>query len=229
MKNNFDRVREKITAAAFKAGRDPGDITLVAVCKRVGVDQIKKVISAGQTVFGENYLQEAQEKIQAFETGIEWHFIGHFQSNKAKQVAELFDVVETLDRFKVAQALEKKLAEINKTMPVYVQVNIGREEQKGGVLPGEVESLVRQVLTLPHLDFVGLMAMPPYFEDPEKSRPYFRELRLLAENLAKKGVTGRQNKLGLSMGMSGDFEVAIEEGSTLVRVGTALFGERGGA
>ncbi len=226
MKDNFDHVRKKITIAALKVGRDPGEVTLVAVSKRVSVAKIENAISTGQLLFGENYLQEAEEKIRDIATDVQWHFIGHFQSNKAKQVAELFDAVETLDRFKVAQALEKKLAQINKIMPVYIQVNIGREEQKGGVRPEEAEALVRKVLEFPHLDFMGLMAMPPYFQDPEKSRPYFRKLRLLAEDLAKKGLKGKSDKLGLSMGMSGDYEVAIEEGSTLVRVGTALFGER---
>ena len=226
MKNRFDLVREKISAAALRVGRDPGEVTLLAVSKRVSVAGIEKAIFAGQLLFGENYLQEAQEKISAIEAEVQWHFTGHFQSNKAKQVAELFDAVETLDRLKVAQALENKLVQIRKIMPVYVQVNIGREKQKGGVLPEEAEALVREVLQLPHVDFIGLMAMPPYFDEPEKSRPYFRELRLLAEALANKGLQGKSGKIGLSMGMSGDYEVAVEEGSTLVRVGTALFGER---
>lgn len=227
MKNNFEQVRKKISAAALRAGRDPAEVTLLAVSKRVSVDRIREAIAAGQFFFGENYLQEARQKISAIETDLQWHFIGQFQSNKAKQVAELFDVVETLDRLKVAEALENRLAQMHKRMPVFVQVNIGREGQKGGVLPEDAESFVRKILMSSYLDFRGLMAMPPYFADPEKSRPYFRNLRLLAQDLARNGITGKNGKIEMSMGMSGDYEVAVEEGSTLVRVGTALFGERG--
>ncbi len=226
MKENIAKIKKLITSAAEKVGRDPNEIILLAVSKRKPVSQIDEAVALGQLDFGENYLQDAKEKISALGDNITWHFIGHIQSNKAKLVAELFDTVHTIDRLKVAIALEKRLASLNKVMPVYVQVNISKEEQKSGVSPEEMGPLVREILNLPHLSFAGLMAMPPYATDPEKSRPYFRSLRILAEELVHKKLTEQSGKVGLSMGMSGDFEVAVEEGATVVRVGTAIFGAR---
>ncbi|MDP2104663.1 MAG: YggS family pyridoxal phosphate-dependent enzyme, partial [Desulfobulbaceae bacterium] len=154
-----------------------------------------------------------------------WHFIGGIQSNKLKVIAEIFDVVETIDRLKIAFGLEKQLELLGKIMPVYLQVNIGREVQKSGVLPEQVDQLVIGVLQCPHLHLAGLMAMPPYNPDPEASRIYFCQMKELADGLVQRGVVA--HPLGLSMGMSGDYEVAVEEGATVVRVGSALFGDRG--
>ncbi|MFA6465479.1 MAG: YggS family pyridoxal phosphate-dependent enzyme, partial [Desulfurivibrionaceae bacterium] len=148
------------------------------------------------------------------------------QSNKARIAAEIFDCIETIDRLKLAKALETRLAELGKTMPILVQVNVGGEAQKAGVAPKEAGQLCRDLQRFPHLRLQGLMTMPPFAEDPEESRGYFRRLRLLGEELTFQGLLGLHGKVELSMGMSGDFEVAIEEGATLVRVGTALFGER---
>ncbi|MDD5757752.1 MAG: YggS family pyridoxal phosphate-dependent enzyme [Desulfobulbaceae bacterium] len=221
--NRLAEVRERISLAARRSGRQACDITLVAVSKRVTVLSLQETIAAGQGVFGENYLQEAAEKIAAL-PAVTWHFIGGLQSNKARQVAELFQVVETVDRIKIAQALENQLVALEKSLQVYVQVNIGREGQKSGVLPEHVEALVAGIKACPHLVLAGLMAMPPYHPDPEASRPFFRQMKGLADDLLRRGVVSRP--LGLSMGMSADFEIAIEEGATVVRVGTALFGER---
>jgi pyridoxal phosphate enzyme (YggS family) len=185
---------------------------------------LQEVATTGHLLFGENYLQEAVEKISSLPSDFVWHFIGHIQSNKAKTVAEMFDVVETVDRLKIAAALEKHLANLDKIMPVYLQVNIGLEPQKAGVMPDEVLKFAADVAKFKHLRVVGLMAMPPYSAEPENTRKYFRKVRILAEELAGAGLLGQD--YGLSMGMSGDFEVAIEEGSTLVRVGTAIFGAR---
>ena len=223
---NISVIRQRIVVAAKRAGRDPDSVRLVAVSKRKPVEMINQAMAAGQSVFGESYIQEAQEKIEQLGRAGRWHFIGHLQSNKAKIAAELFDCIETVDRMKLARLLDKHLAELGRTMKVLVQVNVGRESQKAGVLPEDAEKLCREIVGLPNLELVGLMTMPPYSSNPEQARSYFRELRLLADDLKVKEVLGQNGPVEISMGMSGDFEVAIEEGATLVRVGTALFGER---
>ncbi len=225
IKENLAEIHERMDRAARRAGRTAGSVKLVAVSKLVSPERIKEAVDAGQSLFGENYLQEAQTKIGLFGPEIEWHFIGHLQSNKAKAAAGLFQMIETIDRVKLAKSLEKHLAEQNKVQSVLIQVNIGREPQKGGVLPEDCEQLLKELSLFPHLKIKGLMTMPPFLE-PEAVRPYFRQLRQMADNLVQKGLLGQDGTIELSMGMSGDFEVAIEEGATLVRVGTALFGER---
>ncbi|HIJ78025.1 MAG: YggS family pyridoxal phosphate-dependent enzyme [Desulfobulbaceae bacterium] len=224
--DNIVAIEGRIKDAAQRAGRKIESVRLVAVSKRKPVALIRQAMAAGQTLFGESYIQEAQEKIAEIGRGVTWHFIGHLQSNKASIAAELFDCIETVDRLKLARLLDKHLAELGRTMKVLVQVNVGRDSQKAGVLPEEAENLCREIAKLPHLELVGLMTMPPYSDDPEQTRVYFRELRLLARDLEAKGLIGCHGPLQISMGMSGDFEIAIEEGATLVRVGTALFGER---
>ncbi|MCK5437551.1 MAG: YggS family pyridoxal phosphate-dependent enzyme [Desulfobulbaceae bacterium] len=226
IKENIQHVRERIRAAAIRAGREPDLIRLVAVSKRKPVELIRDAVDCGQLVFGENYLQESKEKILTLGRDLTWHFIGHLQSNKARAAAELFQVIETVDRLKLANGLEKHLAALNRTMDVLVQVNVGRESQKGGVLPEDAEKLIREISLCSHLKVKGLMAMPPFFADSENARPFFQEMRQLGEDLTTKGLIGRHGPLELSMGMTGDFEVAIEEGATSVRIGTALFGPR---
>ena len=226
IKENLTRIRERMAAAARRAGRDPESIRLVAVSKRVPLERIREAVACGQTLFGENYLQEARAKMEQLEAGLQWHFIGHLQSNKAKEAADSFGMIETVDRLKLGRALEKRAAAIGRSLAVLVQVNVGREPQKAGILPEEAENLLRGLAEFEHLAVRGLMTMPPFFDAPETVRPYFRQLRRLSEDLAEKGLLGQHGPLELSMGMSGDFEVAIEEGATLVRVGTALFGSR---
>lgn len=226
---NIETIRARIRAAAERGGRDPGSVRLVAVSKHQPLAAIREAMAAGQVVFGENYLQEAQDKVAALGPGLVWHCIGHLQSNKARIAAEIFDCIETLDRPKLAKGLESRLAELGKIMPVLIQVNVGGEAQKAGVSPAEAGRLCLELQQFPHLLLQGLMTMPPFVENPEQSRGYFRRLRLLGEELAAQGLLGLHGPLQLSMGMSGDFEVAIEEGATLVRVGTALFGGRGQA
>lgn len=223
---NIEAIRARIRAAAKRSGRDPQSVRLVAVSKRQSLAAIREAMACGQVVFGENYLQEAEEKVAALGQEVVWHCIGHLQSNKARIAAEIFDCIETLDRLKLAKALETRLAELGKAMPVLVQVNVGGEAQKAGVAPKQAGQLCRELQQFPHLKLQGLMTMPPFVENPEESRPCFRQLRLLGEELAAQGLIGQHGPVQLSMGMSGDFEVAIEEGATLVRVGTALFGER---
>jgi len=222
---NVARVRERMEAAARRAGRDLGKIRLVAVSKTVGLERILQAVEAGVDSLGENYVQEAQEKIGALEQRVSWHFIGHLQSNKAKAAARLFDWVHSVDSLKLAEELSRAGKQQSKILPVLLQVNLGKEETKFGAQEEEVFRLLERMGSLPGVSIKGLMAMPPFFENPEESRPYFRALRIMAENVSKRQISGVLME-ELSMGMSNDFEVAIEEGATLVRVGTAVFGPR---
>ncbi|MBZ0220300.1 MAG: YggS family pyridoxal phosphate-dependent enzyme [Candidatus Methylomirabilis sp.] len=217
--NIYDRIRR----AARKAGRDPGEITVVAVTKMVEPRKVKEAVSAGIRVFGENYVQEAQEKIgKVKDKKITWHFIGHLQKNKAKLAVELFDMIESVDSVELAKELDKRAAG---PLDIMIEVNIAREKTKGGVSPDEAVRLAKAVSGMANLRLKGLMTIPPFFEDPEMSRPYFAMLRRLAERINKEKFPGVFIK-ELSMGMSNDFEVAIEEGATMVRIGTAIFGSR---
>ncbi len=227
IKDNLKAIHERIAEAANKADRQADEITLIAVSKRKSVEMIKEAIEAGQHYFGENYLQEAKEKISALQDDqAHFHFIGSLQSNKAKDAATLCDMIHTVDRLKLAKELNKHAKATGKILKVLIQVNVGREEQKSGVLPEDAEAVAKQIKELTNLEIRGLMTMPPYRENPEDVRPYFIELKKLGEELQNKGLIARNHKLELSMGMSGDFEVAIEEGATMVRVGTAIFGAR---
>ena len=231
IQNNLTAINNRIATAALRVNRSPADITLVAVSKRIPDEKIMQAIDYGHYTFGENYVQEALDKIHSItkkqiRNKISFHFIGKLQSNKAGKAAELFDVIETIDSVKLARALEKHLSILNKTLTAYLQVNIGREKQKSGIMPEDCEQLLQELSQFKHLNIVGLMTMPPYFDDPEDVRPYFRQLRQLSEKLTANGLLGQHASVELSMGMSGDFEVAIEEGATVVRVGTAIFGSR---
>ncbi|MFO7761200.1 MAG: YggS family pyridoxal phosphate-dependent enzyme [Thermodesulfobacteriota bacterium] len=228
IQKNLRSIQQRINKAAERSGHDPGSIRLVAVSKRHDSEAVQRALEAGQLVFGENYLQEAREKIEKIgpEPGLKWHFIGHLQSNKAKQAALLFDMIETVDRLKLAKALDRYAGEAGRKLSILVQINIGGEEQKAGVSPQEAEQLISNISEYPNLRIQGLMTMPPWRSDPEEVRPWFRKLRLMAEDFRSKGCLAEKDKLELSMGMSHDFETAIEEGATLVRVGTAIFGPR---
>ena len=223
---NLKAIHERINKAANKAGRSPDEITLIAVSKRKPTAMIKEAIAAGQEDFGENYLQEAKEKIIELGGQGRFHFIGSLQSNKAKDAATLCDMIHTVDRLKLAKELNKYARAADKILPILIQVNVGREEQKGGVLPEDAEGLVAKMQDFTHLEIRGLMTMPPYRANPEEVRPFFAELRKLGQKLQKKALIANTCPLELSMGMSGDFEAAIAEGATLVRVGTAIFGTR---
>lgn len=229
-RNNLKNIKDRIAAAASRVNRSPADIKIVAVSKQVAADRILEALNLGQNMFGENYVQEALEKIPLVKKRSKqkpvFHFIGKLQSNKAKKAAELFDVIETVDSIKLGLALEKHCAALNKHIDALVQVNIGGENQKSGIKPEGCEEIVQGLRNCKFLNIVGLMTMPPYFTDPEEARPHFIQLRHLAEELQAKNLLGQTGPVELSMGMSGDFEVAIEEGSTLVRIGTALFGRR---
>lgn len=223
---NILRIKEKIATAAMKVNRSPDDIKLVAVSKRFPPAIITEAFAAGQIIFGENYIQEVQIKREMVPPPAIFHFIGHLQSNKAKIAAATCDMIETVDGLKLGKALNNHLQALNKTMDVLVQVNIGDDVNKAGVKSSETEELLIKLNELPRIRVCGLMTMPPLVENPELSRPYFRKLRLLLEKLMQEGLFPSIIKPELSMGMSSDFEIAIEEGATIVRVGTAIFGER---
>ncbi len=211
--------------AARRAGRDPGEIKLIAVSKTVEIARIREAIEAGVTILGENYVQEAREKIEEIGHGIQWHMIGHLQSNKAKYAVTLFDYIHSLDGIALAREIDRRAAQKGKRMRALVEVNLSGETSKFGVGSEAVMELIHQVSPLEHISIEGLMTMPPYFDEPEKARPYFTRLRELRDRIQEEGIEGvRMDEL--SMGMSGDFEAAIEEGATMVRVGTAIFGER---
>ncbi len=225
---NLQLIQQQITEAASKCDRDPGSIKLLAVSKRKPIDSIIKAHKCGQLLFGENYLQEANEKITQLnsQNKVHWHFIGHLQSNKAKLAVNLFDMIETVDRIKIARSLNKFASQQDKTLNILVQVNIGREKQKAGILEETSYQLLKQIQELSNLKVCGLMTIPPNTPQPEDSRIHFRNLRELALKLADHDLFADPDNIELSMGMSGDFKIAIEEGATLVRLGTALFGTR---
>jgi PLP dependent protein len=222
IRENLLRVRERIERAARRAGRDPKEIKLVAVSKTVEVARIREAIEAGASILGENYVQEAKKKIEEIGRPVAWHFIGHLQSNKAKYAVGIFDMIHSLDGLPLAEELNRRAAGSDVRMKVLVEVNLSGEVTKFGRDEEKVRSLAQRILDLDHLSLEGLMTMPPYFESPEMSRPYYVRLRALKEKMAEEGILMKD----LSMGMSNDFEVAVEEGATYVRVGTAIFGPR---
>ncbi|MFA4874535.1 MAG: YggS family pyridoxal phosphate-dependent enzyme [bacterium] len=224
---NIAMVRERIAAAAARAGRDPASIKLVAVSKTKATAQIREAFAAGQRVFGESYAQEMRDKSRELaDLPIEWHFIGHLQRNKAKYAVEARAVIETVDSLDLAEEIGRQRARResgpDRALPVFIEVNIGNESSKSGVQPEGVPELAVRISALPDLSLKGLMVIPPYDPDPEKSRPYFRRLREILEEF-NRAAFARNRLQELSMGMSHDFEAAIEEGATIVRVGTAIF------
>jgi PLP dependent protein len=223
--DNLKTLRERIAQAAVRAGRNPEEVRLVAVSKTKPAAAIAEAFQCGQTIFGENYVQELVAKEAELPKGICWHFIGHLQSNKVRQIAGLVEMIHSVDRLSLAQEIDRQWGLLGKKCEVLIQVNISREATKSGTTAEEAFDLVREVAKLPHLQVTGLMTMPPFFDDPEGARRYFAGLKELSRQIETARIPGVEMR-ELSMGMSGDFEVAIAEGATLVRVGSALFGER---
>jgi pyridoxal phosphate enzyme (YggS family) len=222
---NVARVRERIALAAERAGRRPEEVRLVAVSKVVGAERVREAVVAGVTDLGENYVQEAAAKREEVGEGATWHLIGHLQRNKASRAAAIFDMIQTVDGLRIAEAIGRHAEAVEKTMRVLLQVNTSGEESKYGVEPEQVGSVLEAVAAVPGLRVEGLMTIGRWDPDPERARPEFRQLATLAGSL--EGRTGAEMKW-LSMGMSHDFEVAIEEGANLVRIGTGIFGPRPG-
>jgi pyridoxal phosphate enzyme (YggS family) len=226
LKARLAQVRTRICQAAESCDRDPDEIRLVAVSKTKPADMAAEAVRAGVTILGENYIQEARQKVADLaDLAVSWHLIGHLQSNKAKYAVRIFDLIHSVDSLKLARELDRQAARFDRVQEILIQVNISRESSKSGARERDTADLLRACAQLDHLRVSGLMTMPPFFDQPERARPYFRALRILRDRL----MTLESHRIQLSelsMGMTGDFEVAIEEGATLVRVGTAIFGAR---
>lgn len=220
-------VRAQIEAATLKCGRLPHEVTLIAISKTHPAALIRTAIGLGATDIGENRVQEAEQKInEVGRSAARWHLVGHLQANKARRAVQLFDVIHSLDSLELARRLDRLCDEEGReSLSVLVQVDLGHEETKSGIDEGELTELVSELKSLERLQLVGLMTLPPFFDDPEQARPFFRRLRELRDELAVQGAFA-DRKGELSMGMTNDFEVAIAEGATMVRIGTAIFGQR---
>jgi pyridoxal phosphate enzyme (YggS family) len=226
---NANEIRERIASAASRAGRHPEEITLMAVSKTFTAEHIREAYASGIRVFGENRVQEFSLKAGALADleGAEWHMIGHLQTNKAAKAVELFAAIDSVDSLRLAEKLNGSAQQIGKKVRVLIEINVGGEAAKSGILPqsSELIELLHAAPSLEHLEFRGLMTIPPFYDDPQKARPYFRKLRELRDQIGIRKLLKVSMEV-LSMGMSHDFEVAIEEGSNCVRIGTAIFGAR---
>jgi hypothetical protein len=222
----LEALRQRIQQAAQACGRHIADIRLVAVSKTCPAEAIREAVAAGVADIGENYIQEAREKYERLQdVTVRWHFIGHLQTNKAKHAVRMFDLIHTVDSFRLALELDRCARKRGKVQAVLIQVNVAGEETKSGIPPGKALPLVREMAALECVQVQGLMTMPPYFNEPERVRPFFAELRRLRDRIREQAVPdARMDEL--SMGMTGDFEAAVAEGATLLRIGTAIFGER---
>ncbi len=222
----LERIREKIADAALRSGRNPDDVEIVGVTKTVPTDRVATAVAAGLRILGGNYIQESLEKIDALSSlDVSWHFIGRLQSNKAKFAVMHFDLIHSVGTDKLAAEINRQAAKQNKVQPILIQVNAGQEATKAGVLPNDALPLVKSISQLENINIRGLMTMPPYFDDPERARPFFRAMNDFKKRIEDKTIANISMNT-LSMGMTGDFEAAVEEGATLVRIGTAIFGER---
>ena len=224
--DNVRRVRTRMRQAAERAGRDPMSVRLVAASKTVDAARIRAAIAAGVTILGENYLQETRQKLgQLGRANVEWHLIGPLQRNKVRYVFDLFDMMHSLDRLELAEEINRRAERLGRQLPVLLEVNVGGETSKSGWTPTGLLNDISQLAALPHIQVRGLMTIPPPTPQPHEARPFFRQLRQLRDRLVQEGYDGMTFE-ELSMGMTADYEVAIEEGATLVRVGTAIFGPR---
>lgn len=226
MRNRINAITKRIHEAATAAGRDTSSVRLVAVSKTMPAERVQEAVANGITILGENYIQEARNKIEILrDLPVSWHFIGHLQSNKAKYAIPLFDLIHSVDSLKLARELDKQARKHDKVQDVLIQVNTGKEASKSGVYEEEALALVREAGQMDNLAVKGLMTLPPFFNAPEKVRPFFQSLRELRDKIRAESLPGISMD-ELSMGMTGDFEAAIQEGATFVRIGTAIFGER---
>ncbi len=226
MKKRLEIVNERIRKAASGCGRCPETVSLVAVSKTMPARRGKGAVDAGVSIIGENYIQEAREKFNELSSyPVSWHFIGHLQTNKAKYAVRIFDLIHSVDTLKLAIELDKQAGKINKIQQILIQVNIGEEISKSGINEKDLVNLAKDISKLENLSVKGLMIIPPFYNEPENVRPYFSALCSLRDQIIKQNIPNISMD-ELSMGMTGDFEAAIEEGATLVRIGTAIFGER---
>ncbi|MDX9823204.1 MAG: YggS family pyridoxal phosphate-dependent enzyme [Syntrophales bacterium] len=222
---NIGRIREVVAQAAARSGRSPAEVRLMAVTKTVDDERIAAAMQDGVDIIGENYVQEAKRKLETLGKGCEWHLIGRLQTNKAKYAVRLFDMIHSVDRLELAAEIDRRAAAAGHLMKILIEVNVSGEETKNGVPLADAADLVRRIAPLTNLTIRGLMTMPPWFDDPEQARPYFRALRNLRDRI-KADRLPRVEMTELSMGMTGDYAVAVEEGATIIRVGRGIFGER---
>jgi hypothetical protein len=223
IKNNLEIINEKIKKAALKANRNPQEIKLVAVTKTATIEQIKEAISVGVKIIGENKVQEAKEKYQILSADIEWHLVGHLQTNKVKYAVEIFDLIHSVDSIKLAKEIDRRSLQFGMITNVLVEVNVSGEETKYGIKPEEVEPFLKEISEFSRTRVRGLMTIAPIAEDKEEVRPYFRKLRELFKEIKSKNIKNIKMDY-LSMGMTEDFEVAVEEGANMVRIGRGIFG-----
>nr|MQY53176.1 YggS family pyridoxal phosphate-dependent enzyme [Bacillota bacterium] len=223
LRENLERIKEKIRVKSELVGRDPQKITLVTVTKTVEADRVEEAIAAGVNIIGESRVQEAKEKYEKVESRVIWHLVGHLQRNKAKDAVKIFDLIHSVDSAKLAKEIDKQARKVGKRQKILIEVNVSGEESKYGLSPEGVIPFLQEVSGLPNIKVEGLMTMAPLYENPEDCRPCFRKLRELIEKVKAKNIKNVEMTY-LSMGMSNDFEVAIEEGSNMVRIGRAIFG-----
>lgn len=225
VQEQLNEVRQKIVQACERAGRNPSEVKLIAVSKTKPVSMIEEAIACGQTVFGENKVQELCDKIPQLPANLEWHLIGHLQRNKVKYIVDKVTLIHSVDTVRLAKQISQEAVKAGVTVQILLEVNVAREESKFGFMEEEVEEAVREIAAFPNIQIVGLMTIAPFVADPEENRIYFKKLHQLCVDINKKNIDNiRMSEL--SMGMTGDYEVAIEEGATMVRVGTGIFGTR---
>ena len=222
---NIAQIRDRINAACSRSGRNKESVHLIAVSKVKPAELVDAAFDAGQRLFGENYVQEFSDKVTQVKKPVTWHFIGALQSNKVKYIKGKVAMIHSVDRLSLATEINKQWSKLDASIDILIQINIGNEESKSGCRPADVEALIREAAKLPYINIKGLMCLPPHDDDPECVRPYFTQMKQLSEQIAQLNIPGVTMD-ELSMGMSGDFEAAVEEGATLVRVGTAIFGAR---
>ena len=222
---NLEQVRKNIEEACRAVNRDPGEVTLISVSKTKPVSMLQEAYDAGSRDFGENKVQEIMDKYPQLPSDIRWHMIGHLQRNKVKYIVDKVALIHSVDSLRLAETIENEAAKHNVTVPILIEVNVAQEESKFGLKTEEVLSLVESVAALPHINIKGLMTIAPYVEDPEENRGILRQLKKLSVDIAAKNINN-VNMSVLSMGMTGDYQVAVQEGATMVRVGTGIFGER---
>ena len=222
---NLDEVRKRIESACRRVGRDPAEVTLIAVSKTMAAAALREAYDAGAREFGENKVQEIQEKYPVLPEDIRWHMIGHLQRNKVRYIVDKVAMIHSVDSLRLAETIEEEAAKKNVVVPVLLEVNVAQEESKFGLGTDEVLPLIRSIQGFSHIRVQGLMTIAPYVEDPESNRVIFRELKKLSVDIGNENMNNVSMSV-LSMGMTGDYEVAVEEGATMVRVGTGIFGER---
>ncbi|WP_418539515.1 YggS family pyridoxal phosphate-dependent enzyme [Massilistercora timonensis] len=225
LQDNLIQVEQNIEEACRRAGRDRSEVTLITVSKTKPVETLQEAYDLGVRVFGENKVQEMADKYEVLPKDIRWHLIGHLQRNKVKYIIDKAVLIHSVDSLRLAQTIEKEAKKHNLTAHILIEVNVAREESKFGIFPEDLEALVDEIAKLPHIQVDGLMTIAPFVPDPEENRPVFRELRKLSVDISAKKVDN-VNMSVLSMGMTNDYQVAIEEGATMVRVGTGIFGAR---